>query len=132
MFVYFAQCVDEILNYAGAKHRSGDLFNNKSFLSIAGKWVKSGVKGIDNIYTQHKPALQETLDALKIAKLKPTSYPFLDAHTVQNKNQKYKLIYLFIIGGVTYEEYDIVEKFNREMNGIRVVLGGSSIHNSKR
>lgn len=54
-------CIDELLKYCGAKLRGGDLFGNKSLSSSAVQWVKSALKGVENIYTQHKPLLAETL-----------------------------------------------------------------------
>ena len=37
-----------------------------------------------------------------------------------------------MVGGTTYEEARMVAEFNREneKNGLRVILGGSTIHNS--
>ncbi len=53
--------IDELLAYAGQQHRSGDLFGNKSFLSKASKFFTSGLKGVENVFSQHKPLLVETL-----------------------------------------------------------------------
>jgi vacuolar protein sorting-associated protein 45 len=42
-------------------------------------------------------------------------------------------IIVFIIGGVTYEESLCVHQLNRSTShgGIRIVLGGTTVHNSK-
>lgn len=56
-----SSAVDELLTYAGVKQRSGDLFGNKSFLSKASKFFSSGLKGVENVFSQHKPLLMETL-----------------------------------------------------------------------
>lgn len=53
--------VDDIIKYAGTKQRSGDLYGNtKSFLARASQLV-SGIRGVENIYTQHKPLLAEII-----------------------------------------------------------------------
>ena len=55
------QLVDDVLQFAGAKVRSGDLYGNtKSFFARATQLV-SGIRGVENIYTQHKPLLAEII-----------------------------------------------------------------------
>lgn len=39
---------------------------------------------------------------------------------------------MFIIGGATYEEALTVYNLNRTMTGVRIVLGGTTVHNTKR
>lgn len=39
---------------------------------------------------------------------------------------------MFIIGGAMYEEALSVYNLNRTMPGVRIVLGGTTIHNTKR
>lgn len=39
-------------------------------------------------------------------------------------------VVLFIIGGVTYEESAAIHQFNTNNPGMRVILGGSTVHNS--
>lgn len=41
-------------------------------------------------------------------------------------------IIVFVIGGTTYEEALTVYNLNRSTPGVRIVLGGSSVHNTKR
>lgn len=41
-------------------------------------------------------------------------------------------IIVFIIGGATYEEALTVYNLNRTTPGVRIVLGGTIIHNTKR
>ena len=38
---------------------------------------------------------------------------------------------VFIAGGVTYEESLAVHQFQRSNSGVRVVLGGTCLHNSQ-
>lgn len=37
---------------------------------------------------------------------------------------------MFLIGGVTFEEAKTVSQINASSPGIRIVLGGTSVHNS--
>jgi len=122
--------VDELLSYCGANVRSGDLFGNKNILSKMVTSVKSSVKGVDNIYTQHKPAITDNLLALSQGKMKVKSLPYLDAGGSKQQG-RYRLVVVYIVGGVTYEELAAVEQFNgSNPAGLRVVIGGSSVHNS--
>ncbi|RCH77553.1 vacuolar protein sorting-associated protein 45, partial [Rhizopus stolonifer] len=68
--------VPAILFYAGYQQRQNDLFSNQSFLS-RGKSALKGLKGVENVYTQHTPHLGDTLDLLIKARLKDTDYPFV-------------------------------------------------------
>lgn len=86
-----------------------------------------GFKGVENIYTQHNPELKEVIEDLYRGKLKETVYPFLGS--VLQRERPSELI-VFIIGGITYEESMIAHALNRSLPGMRILLGGSSIHNS--
>ena len=67
--------VDDIIKYAGSKQRSGDLYGNtKSFLARATQLV-SGIRGIENIYTQHKPLLAEIVVSRHITHAQSVSIP---------------------------------------------------------
>ena len=39
---------------------------------------------------------------------------------------------MFIVGGATYAEALVVANANKSFPGVRIVLGGSTIHNSQR
>ncbi|KAK2749458.1 vacuolar protein sorting-associated protein 45 [Myotisia sp. PD_48] len=103
-----------------------DLFESTSFLSGARDRFK-GLKGVENVYTQHSPRLESTLQNLIKGRLKELQYPFLEGggHT-RDKPQD---IIVFMVGGVTYEEAKMVAQVNASSPGIRVVLGGTSVHN---
>ncbi|CAL5868895.1 uncharacterized protein PFLUO_LOCUS3122 [Penicillium psychrofluorescens] len=104
-----------------------DLFESTSFFSGARDRFK-GLKGVENVYTQHSPRLEVTLQNLIKGRLKELQYPFLEGsgHT-RDKPQD---IIIFMVGGVTYEEAKMVAQVNASSPGIRVVLGGTTIHNS--
>lgn len=84
------------------------------------------LKGVENVYTQHSPRLENTLHNLIKGRLKELQYPFLEGHT-RDKPQD---IIVFMIGGVTYEEARTVAQVNATIPGVRVVLGGTTVHNS--
>ncbi|KAI9934131.1 vacuolar protein sorting-associated protein 45 [Aspergillus wentii] len=104
-----------------------DLFESTSFFSGARDRFK-GLKGVENVYTQHSPRLEVTLQNLIKGKLKELQYPFLEGGGhIRDKPQD---IIIFMVGGVTYEEAKMVAQVNASSPGVRVVLGSTSIHNS--
>ncbi|SAL95277.1 hypothetical protein [Absidia glauca] len=124
----YSALVPAILYYAGYQQRQDNLFSNQTFLS-RGKSVLKGLKGVENVYTQHTPVLGETLDSLIKARLKETDYPFADG-TYQQPRERPQDIIIFMIGGTTFEEARYVAQLNATVPGIRIVLGGTCIHNS--
>jgi len=120
--------VEEIVRFAGHKVRGGDLFHSKSILARASKILSSGFKGIESIYTQHQPLLMETMDQLLKGKLKATDYPFVDGGNVKAKS---RIIMVYMVGGVTFEEECAIQILNNTDQTVRIVLGGSCIHNTR-
>lgn len=57
------------------------------------------------------------------------SYP---SCTCTSDTRRPQDIIVFIIGGATYEEALTVYNLNRTMPGVRIVLGGTAVHNTKR
>lgn len=148
-----AQLVYVILNFAGMQERQDDLFSNSNFFS-RGKSALKGLKGVENVYTQHTPPLVETIEQLLKGKLKDSSYPVLDSTSTQsnpsshnNSNQALRPLELivFVVGGTTYEEARSVALLNERLTsgqgfsgpgpqpqlGAKVILGGTCVHNSK-
>ncbi|NWR39930.1 VPS45 protein, partial [Tachuris rubrigastra] len=123
-----AQLVSAVVEYGGKRVRGSDLFGPKDAVAITKQFLK-GLKGIENVYTQHQPLLQETLDQLIKGKLKDSQYPYLGPNTLRDRPQD---IVVFLIGGATYEEALAVYNLNRSNPGVRIVLGGTTIHNTKR
>ncbi|KAG5457305.1 MAG: Sec1-like protein [Olpidium bornovanus] len=121
----YTQLVSSVLRYAGSDQRQDDLFANENILS-RGKSVLQGLKGVENIYTQHRPQLAEVLDLMVRSRLKDSSYPFVEGST-KDKPQD---IIVFVVGGVTYEEARYVAQFNADTPAVRVVLGGTAVHNT--
>ncbi|KAJ3054489.1 vacuolar protein sorting-associated protein 45, partial [Rhizoclosmatium hyalinum] len=117
--------VEGILAYGGAERRLDDLFANQDILARTKNAFK-GLKGVDNVYTQHSPLLVNKLQDFMKGKLAPEKYPFIEGGT-RDKPQD---IIVFIIGGTTYAEAREIQKLNSSNSGCRVVLGGTTIHNS--
>ncbi|XP_067878995.1 vacuolar protein sorting-associated protein 45 [Heterodontus francisci] len=123
----YKRLVSVLVEYGGKRVRGGDLVTPKDAVAITKQFFK-GLKGIENVYTQHQPLLQDTLDQLTKGKLKDSQYPYLGPSTLRDRPQD---IVVFIIGGATYEEAQTVYNLNRTSPGVRIVLGGTTIHNTK-
>ncbi|CAG8475057.1 3843_t:CDS:10 [Funneliformis mosseae] len=117
--------IGSMLTFAGSDQRQDDLFSNESLLS-KGRNVFKGLKGVENVYTQHSPHLSQTLEFLIKGKLKETSYPFIDGSTKDRPQD----IIILMVGGVTYEEARYIAQLNESTAGVRIVLGGTTVHNS--
>ncbi|SCV74808.1 BQ2448_7837 [Microbotryum intermedium] len=150
-----ADMVHVMLNFAGADQRQDDLFANENFFT-RGKSALKGLKGVENVYTQHTPHLAETIDLLLRGRLKETSYPFIEGQGAgQTGVTRPQEIIIFVIGGTTYEEAKTVAALNarfaaghglagsigpggvgggapaQNMTGTRILLGGTCVHNSR-
>ncbi|CAB1320915.1 unnamed protein product [Coregonus sp. 'balchen'] len=119
--------VTSMVEYGGKRVRGSDLINPQDAVAITKQFFK-GLKGVENVYTQHAPLLQETLDQLIKGRLKDSQFPYLGPSSLRDRPQD---IIVFVIGGATYEEALAVYNLNRTMPGVRIVLGGTTIHNTK-
>lgn len=103
-----------------------DIFETGGIFS--GARAIKGLKGVENVYTQHSPLLETTLQNMIKGRLREQQYPFVDGGgTTKDKPQD---IVVFIIGGATYEEAKMVAGLNASSPGIRIVLGGTTVHNA--
>ncbi|KAL2911852.1 vacuolar protein sorting-associated protein 45 [Polyrhizophydium stewartii] len=118
--------VPAILQYAGTDQRLEDIMSNSDLISRT-KNVLKGLKGVENVYTQHTPHIVSTLTEAIKGKLKEQNYPFLEGST-RDKPQD---LIVFVIGGTTFAEAREIAKLNASNPGVRIVLGGTTIHNSK-
>jgi len=116
--------VDLILNTCGKRFRTGDLFNNESTSSRLMSALK-GLKGVENIYTQHTPYLDKILGNALANSLSQANYPFVD----RGRGGVPTNILVFIVGGATYEEAMLVR--SKSKGRTNILLGGSCIHNSR-
>jgi len=122
----YRRLLNAVLDFAGADSpaRQSDLYGTKGTVGLF-KSMAGGLKGVDNIYTQHSPLLASMLDSIAKGKLKDSSYPFI-RESVKDRPQD---LFIFMVGGTTYEEAKIVAEFNAANPTMRVVLGGTTIHN---
>lgn len=133
--------VAAVIAYAGKKCRTGDLFSGvwgKEGLSLdrIRKIAQEAIKGVDNIYTQHKPLLYEKIVEVLQGKLSKDDYPYLIG---QPSRDAPKSLIIFMVGGTTYEEALVVSEFNSASadsktfanpTKTKIILGGTYVHNS--
>lgn len=128
--------VDGLIRLCGTDRRQGDLFAHTT-LFARGKSALTGLRGVDNVYTQHSPQIAATLDSLFRGRLRTSAYPFAGAATQDapatvvpgGQCVKPRDVIVFVVGGATYEEARSVALLNT--SDTHVVLGGSTIHNSR-
>ncbi len=127
-----ADMVAKVLMYRNSLQHSQapggitDIFESSGIFS--GAKALRGLKGVDNVYTMHSPTLESTLQDLIKGKLRDQQYPFADGGgSTRDKPQD---IIVFMIGGATYEEAKSIASINASSPGVRVVLGGTNIHNA--
>ncbi|KAF2012476.1 vacuolar protein sorting-associated protein 45 [Aaosphaeria arxii CBS 175.79] len=125
--------VADLLTYHNSLHALStaggvpDLFQAGSFFGGARDRFK-GLKGVENVYTQHSPRLEATLQDLIKGRLNQQVYPFVEGGgSTKDKPQD---IVIFMVGGTTYEEAKMVAQVNASSPGVRVVLAGTTVHNS--
>eukprot|EP00731_Ephydatia_muelleri_P008714 Em0004g1052a len=115
-----------ISGYTSRALRSVDLFEDRNPLAITKRFLR-GVKDVENVYTRHKPLLSDLLDQVFKGKLKESVFPFIGPTKPTDRPQD---IIVFVVGGVTYEEAMAVAMLNKATPGVRIVLGGTTVHNS--
>ncbi|GMH01037.1 hypothetical protein Nepgr_002876 [Nepenthes gracilis] len=120
--------VQFLLKQAGVDKRTGDLYGNRDLLNIARNMAR-GLKGVENVYTQHQPLLFQSMESIAKGRLRDIDYPYVGNHFQQGRPQE---VVIFIVGGTTYEESRSVALQNASNSGIRFILGGTVILNSKR
>ncbi|KAM4130667.1 hypothetical protein ACJW30_01G118400 [Castanea mollissima] len=120
--------VQFVLKQAGVDKRTGDLFGNRDLLNIARNMAR-GLKVVENVYTQHQRLLFQTMESISKGRLRDVDCPYVGNHFQQGRPQE---VVIFIVGGTTYEESHSVALQNASNSGIRFILGGSVVLNSKR
>lgn len=105
-----------------------DLFQPSNIFSEARSRFNRGLRGVENVYTQHSPRLENTLQDLIKGRLNTNSFPFVEGGG-QTRDKPQDII-VFMVGGATYEEAKMVAQVNASSPGVRVVLGGTGMLNS--
>lgn len=130
------ELVDTVLKYGGARVRGPGLYGvgAKDLMTKMTKSILTSVQGVSNVYAQHVPVLMDTIQAIVRGKLNMQSHPYLEGKPPgagAGNDPVPQEIIVFMAGGVTYEEGTKIEEFNRTNPfKVRVILGGSTIHNS--
>ncbi|XP_018007778.1 vacuolar protein sorting-associated protein 45 [Hyalella azteca] len=136
----YIKLVSAMLEYGGEAARQSTLFSSPlpQDVSAFKKLLFKGVKGVENVYTQHKPLVLETATQAVKGRLKESSYPFIGT-APQNAAARPQTVILFIIGGATYEESAAIHQLNCTLASpaggtatpsARVLLGGTHILNT--
>ncbi|CAG0902418.1 unnamed protein product [Darwinula stevensoni] len=86
------------------------------------------LKEVENIYSQHQPMLVEIIEEVLRGRLKDVSFPYLVPGTLISGRPQDVIV--FVVGGTTYEEALAVHQFNHNNPTMRVVLGGTMVHNT--
>ena len=73
--------IPAVLKFSSSDVRQVDSFSLESILS-KGKNAFKGLKGVENIYTQHNPHLAQTIENVVKNKLKENLYPFVEGSPV--------------------------------------------------
>lgn len=122
--------IDLLIQYAGKDKRSGFLFSKSgSLIKGAMDLLKSNFKDeSESIYTKHKSCLFNMIGQMVKGKLNEKEFPFA---TQSPRDTKTKDIIVFILGGATYQEAKEVAAFNNSGEGYNIILGGTTVHNSK-
>ncbi|XP_077298329.1 vacuolar protein sorting 45 [Arctopsyche grandis] len=124
------RAVIEIIEYGGTHSRQSDLFGHQDAVKTITKRLFKGLSGVENIYTQHTPLLQETLENIIRGRMRENAYPCL-GNDDRFASKRYQNIIVFMVGGTTYEEALCVHNINQSNVGVKVILGGTNIHNSQ-
>uniref|UniRef100_A0A8C6TVZ9 Vacuolar protein sorting-associated protein 45 n=1 Tax=Neogobius melanostomus TaxID=47308 RepID=A0A8C6TVZ9_9GOBI len=119
---HLKQMVSRVVDFGGKRVRGSDLITANDAVAITKQFFK-GLKGVENVYTQHQPLLHDTLDQLIKGRLKDSQFPYLGPSSLRDRPQD---IIVFVIGGATYEEALTVYNLNRTSPGVRIVLGAYS------
>ena len=130
------ELVDTVLRYGGSKARGPGLYGERSkdLMTKMTKSILTSVQGVSNVYAQHVPVLMDTVQSICRGKLRMDSHAYLVGKPPgagAGNDPVPEDIIVFMAGGVTYEEATKIEEFNRTNPfKVKVILGGSTIHNS--
>lgn len=111
----------------GMRRASGDCLSAWTVVELLG-----GAQGVDNVYTQHEPLVQHTIENIMKGKAKDSDYPYVGPSL--GPKDKPQDVIVFIVGGTTYEEARAVAALNaaakKDGSNHRIILGGTAVLNS--
>ena len=119
------QLINAFIKYGSLGGRSSYSAEKPNPIAMTKKFFK-GLKGVENVYTQHTPQLKEILDDLFKGRLSESEFPYAGSSVMSERPCD---VMVFIVGGTTYEEVAYVASLNASNPSARVLLGGTSILN---
>ncbi|EEB08723.1 vacuolar sorting protein Vps45 [Schizosaccharomyces japonicus yFS275] len=123
-----ASCVPVLLSLCGKQARQDEIFPSSNIFSKAARSGLHGLRGVENVYTQHVPFLKVILTDILNGKPRTATQPY--ASTVNTAIiKKPQDIIVVIVGGATFEEAKIVSELNAAQNGTRIVLASNAVLN---
>jgi vacuolar protein sorting-associated protein 45 len=66
-----------LVSYGGAKRRQNDLFGDQSAMEMTKRFIK-GLKGVENVFTQHEPHICRLIESLSRDRLSEQLYPIVE------------------------------------------------------
>lgn len=142
--------LDALINYAGASKRNQTNYGSGADLFSGFVTMVKGVTAsnmAENLLTQHKPMLAKTLEEVRTGKLPEARFPAVTGGAPRSMPSSSptpqgatappaKEVIVIILGGATYEEATFVASVNNNpaigaTTPFKVLLGGTSIHNTK-
>ncbi|KIH58592.1 Sec1 family protein [Ancylostoma duodenale] len=128
-----ANMVRALLRYGGSARRKSDLFGEGSTMEMTkrGKSLREmdsycqsdgneiahnmrfikGLKGVENIYTQHEPYIKTIMENVSRGKLSDQQYPYVAGDITSSRQDN---LIIFIVGGATFEEALFVRSQNEK------------------
>ena len=119
------KAVPGLLQYCGkgCPGRDGDIFASTATGQLKTEPEKQ------NDMLRHTPLLTQTLLQLQKGKLDAKKYKVIEQPGITPSPSPSEVV-IFFVGGATYEEAKTVAYFNEHNPGMRVVLGGTNVHNT--
>ncbi|PIO77710.1 Sec1 family protein [Teladorsagia circumcincta] len=125
-----AKVVRALLRYGGAARRKSDLFGEGSTMGMTKRFIK-GLKGVENIYTQHEPYLKDIVENTVKGRLSEQQYPYVSGDVTGGRQEN---LIVFIVGGATFEEALFVRSQNEKRmqggGGPAITLATTFMHNT--
>uniref|UniRef100_A0A8C6TWG5 Vacuolar protein sorting-associated protein 45 n=1 Tax=Neogobius melanostomus TaxID=47308 RepID=A0A8C6TWG5_9GOBI len=81
---HLKQMVSRVVDFGGKRVRGSDLITANDAVAITKQFFK-GLKGVENVYTQHQPLLHDTLDQLIKGRLKDSQFPYLGPSSLRDR-----------------------------------------------
>ncbi|KRZ40055.1 Vacuolar protein sorting-associated protein 45 [Trichinella pseudospiralis] len=122
----YYHAIYDVVEFGGAKMCGIETSSELDPIRITKKLIKD-LKGVENIYTQHRPLLSEILNELSKNRLKESVFPYSSGCSPLTRVHE---VIVFIAGGVTYEESLAVNTFN-QAGLMKVILGGTTVHSGR-